>query len=110
MVREFVGAYYHVPLRYIPPLAYSGQALVVAWYITGGIRGVEIGSLMFGRQSDGPEKPASMELVRLALPRRVCTQSHVDYVIECFEHVNREKTNSKASNGNPPYYTISQLN
>jgi len=78
-------------LPHIPPLSYPGQALVVALYVVGGIRAVEIGSIMFGRQPDGTEKPAPMELVRLALPRRVYTQSHVDYVIECFEHVNREK-------------------
>jgi tryptophanase len=45
---------------------------------------VEIGSLMFGRRSKGRFVPAPMELVRLALPRRVYTQSHVDYVIEVF--------------------------
>ena len=74
-------------LPHIPPLEYPGQALAAALYTTGGIRGVEIGSVMFGRQPDGSEEPASMELVRLAIPRRVYTQSHVDYVIECFEHV-----------------------
>jgi tryptophanase len=74
-------------LPHIPPLEYPGQALAVALYTTGGIRGVEIGSVMFGRQPDGSEEPASMELVRLAIPRRVYTQSHVDYVIECFEEV-----------------------
>jgi tryptophanase len=42
---------------------------------------------MFGRQPDGSEKPARMELVRLAIPRRVYTQSHIDYVIECFKDV-----------------------
>jgi len=72
-------------LPHIPPLEYPGQALGVALYTTGGIRGVEIGSVMFGRQPDGSEEPANMELVRLAIPRRVYTQSHVDYVIECFE-------------------------
>lgn len=74
-------------LPHIPPLQYPGQALAVALYTTGGIRGCEIGSVMFGRQPDGSEEPADMELVRLAIPRRVYTQSHVDYVIECFEHV-----------------------
>lgn len=74
-------------LPHIPPLEYPGQALGVALYTTGGIRGVEIGSVMFGRQPDGSEEPAKMELVRLAIPRRVYTQSHVDYVIECFEEV-----------------------
>ena len=74
-------------LPHIPPLEYPGQALAVALYTTGGIRGVEIGSVMFGQQPDGSEEPARMELVRLAIPRRVYTQSHVDYVIECFEEV-----------------------
>lgn len=74
-------------LPHIPPLEYPGQALAVALYVTGGIRGVEIGSVMFGRQPDGREEPADLELVRLAIPRRVYTQSHVDYVIECFEEV-----------------------
>lgn len=74
-------------LPHIPPLEYPGQALAVALYTTGGIRGVEIGSVMFGRKPDGSEEPADLELVRFAIPRRVYTQSHVDYVIECFENV-----------------------
>jgi tryptophanase len=74
-------------LTHIDPLDYPGQALAVALYTTGGIRGCEIGSVMFGRRADGSEEPADMELVRLAIPRRVYTQSHVDYVIECFEEV-----------------------
>lgn len=74
-------------LPHIPPIQYPGQALAVALYETGGIRGCEIGSVMFGRQSDGSEQPAAMELVRLAIPRRVYTQSHIDYVIECFEDI-----------------------
>ena len=69
-------------LPHIPPLQYPGQALVVALYETGGVRGCEIGTVMFGRQPDGTESPAAMELVRLAIPRRTYTQSHVDYVIE----------------------------
>jgi len=78
-------------LPHIPPLEYPGQALAVALYIAGGIRGCEIGSVMFGRQPDGSERPAQMELVRLAIPRRVYTQSHVDYVIECIAGVNANK-------------------
>ena len=78
-------------LPHIPPLEYPGQALAVALYIAGGIRGCEIGSVMFGRQPDGSEQPAQMELVRLAIPRRVYTQSHVDYVIECIAGVNANK-------------------
>ncbi len=78
-------------LDHIPQLQYPGQSLAVALYEVGGIRGVEIGSVMFGRQPDGSEKPSRMELVRLAIPRRVYTQSHIDYVIECFEEVNRHR-------------------
>jgi tryptophanase len=69
-------------LPHVPPLAYPGQALAVALYETGGIRGVEIGTVMFGRHPDGSETPAAMDLVRLAIPRRTYTQSHMDYVIE----------------------------
>ena len=74
-------------LPHIPPLQYPGQALAVALYREGGIRGVEIGTVMFGRHPDGTETPASMELVRLAIPRRTYTQSHVDYVIEVVRSV-----------------------
>ena len=69
-------------LPHVPPLEYPGQSLAVALYRQGGIRGCEIGSVMFGLHPDGTEEPARMELVRLAIPRRVYTQSHVDYVIE----------------------------
>lgn len=69
-------------LPHIPPLAYPGQSLAAALYEEGGVRGCEIGSVMFGMQPDGREKPAAMELVRLAMPRRVYTQSHADYLIE----------------------------
>ncbi len=67
---------------HIPPLEYPAWALANALYLTGGVRGVEIGSVMFGLQPDGTEKPAATELVRLAFPRRVYTQSHVDYLGE----------------------------
>ena len=69
-------------LPHIPPLEYPGQALAIALYREGGIRGCEIGTVMFGRRPDGSEEPAAMDLVRLAIPRRTYTQSHVDYVIE----------------------------
>ncbi|HSW43818.1 MAG TPA: tryptophanase [Patescibacteria group bacterium] len=69
-------------LPHVPPLHYPGQALAVALYLEGGIRGCEIGTVMFGRHTDGTETPAAMDLVRLAIPRRTYTQSHVDYVIE----------------------------
>ncbi|HEX6662994.1 MAG TPA: tryptophanase [Gaiellaceae bacterium] len=69
-------------LPHIPPLQYPGQALAVALYESGGVRGCEIGTVMFGRHPDGSEQPAALDLVRLAIPRRTYTQSHVDYVIE----------------------------
>jgi tryptophanase len=69
-------------LGHIPALEYPGLALAVALYVTGGVRSCEIGTVMFGRQPDGSEVPAAMELVRLAIPRRTYTQSHIDYVIE----------------------------
>lgn len=78
-------------LPHIDPLAYPAQALANRLYEIGGIRGVEIGSLMFGRQPDGSEKPAAMELVRLAIPRRTYTQSHADYILEAFEQLAAEK-------------------
>lgn len=78
-------------LSHIPPLQYPGQALAVALYEIGGIRSCEIGSVMFGRKVNGHEQPAPLELVRLAIPRRVYTQSHFDYVIECFELLLQEK-------------------
>ncbi len=77
-------------LPHVPPLQYPGQALVVALYESGGVRGCEIGTVMFGRQADGSEAQAAMDLVRLAIPRRTYTQSHIDYVIEvCLEVAER---------------------
>lgn len=77
-------------LPHIDPLQYPGLSLSVALYEAGGIRSVEIGSVMFGRQPDGSEVPATMELVRLAIPRRTYTQSHIDYVIEVVQSVARD--------------------
>ena len=71
-------------LPHIPPLQYPGQAVAVALYELGGVRSCEIGTVMFGRQSDGRELPARYDLVRLAMPRRVYTQSHADYLVEVF--------------------------
>ena len=78
-------------LNHVPPLNYPGQAVACALYEIGGIRSCEIGSVMFGRQPDGQEHPAAMELVRLAFPRRTYTQSHADYVVEAFEELQAEK-------------------
>jgi tryptophanase len=75
----------------IEPLEYPAWSLTNALYLVGGVRGVEIGSVMFGRQPDGTERPAAKELVRLAFPRRVYTQSHVDYVAEVILHVHAER-------------------
>ncbi len=78
----------------IPPEQYPGQSIVCELYLEGGIRAVEIGSVMFGRYDDnGKLIPSMMELVRMAIPRRVYTQSHIDYLIEIILEVfkNREK-------------------
>jgi len=74
-------------LPHIAPLQYPGQALAVALYEAGGVRGCEIGTVMFGRHSDGSEHAAALDLVRLAIPRRTYTQSHIDYVIEVCQQV-----------------------
>jgi len=74
-------------LDHIPPLSYPGQALACALYEFGGVRACEIGTVMFGRAPDGSEQVAAMDLVRLAMPRRVYTQSHADYVIETFAEI-----------------------
>jgi tryptophanase len=79
-------------LPHVPQSEFPAWALSCALYLEGGVRSVEIGSVMFGRQPDGTEKPAAMELVRLAFPRRVYTQSHVDYLAEVLLHVNSLKT------------------
>jgi tryptophanase len=83
-------------LPHIPVEQYPGQALVGALYVEGGIRSVEIGSLMFGKY-DANKKliPAQMELVRLAIPRRVYTQSHIDYVAEVIIEVFNKRNEIK---------------
>jgi tryptophanase len=75
-------------LPHIPQSEYPAWALSLVLFLEGGIRAAAIGSVMFGLQPDGSEKPAAMELVRLAFPRRVYTQSHVDYLAEVLLHVN----------------------
>ncbi|MEW6745773.1 MAG: tryptophanase [Planctomycetota bacterium] len=77
-------------LPHIPPHEFPGQALVIELYREAAIRSCEIGSVMFGRMAAGQFKPAMLELVRLAIPRRVYTQSHVDRILEiCAELVQR---------------------
>lgn len=80
-------------LPHVPPLEYPGQALACEIYRAGGIRTCEIGSVMLGKRerSSGRESPAAMELVRLAIPRRVYTQSHIDYVIEVLGRVHERR-------------------
>jgi len=86
LVKPFGGHAVYLDARsllpHIDPLQYPGQALAVALYREGGIRGCEIGTVMFGLHPDGTESAAPMDLVRLAIPRRTYTQSHIDYVIE----------------------------
>ncbi|MCF8257607.1 MAG: tryptophanase [Flavobacteriales bacterium] len=79
---------------HIPVNEYPGQALVCELYRLAGIRSVEIGSVMFGKYAeDGSLIPAQMELVRLAIPRRVYTQSHIEYVLETFAEIMRTRDN-----------------
>jgi tryptophanase len=80
-------------LPHILPLQYPAWSLNNALYLLGGVRGVEIGTVMFGLQPDGTERPAANDLVRLAFPRRVYTQSHVDYLAEAIlaVHAQRER-------------------
>jgi tryptophanase len=80
-------------LPHVPPTSFPAQALACAFYEEGGIRGVEVGTLMFGGTdpATGHERIARLELLRLAIPRRVYTQSHVDYVIEVAGEVARRR-------------------
>lgn len=72
---------------HLSPLQYPGQAVAIALYREGGVRSCEIGTVMFGLHPDGTEHAAAMDLVRLAIPRRTYTQSHMDFVIEVVERV-----------------------
>ena len=78
-------------LPHIAPERFPAQALACALYLEGGIRSSEIGSLMFGKHNNGKFIPAKIELLRLAIPRRAYTQSHIDYVIEVFESLIKKK-------------------
>lgn len=83
--------YPHIPVEQFP-----GQALVCDLYLKGGIRTCEIGSVMFGKYDEHGELiPAQMELVRLAIPRRVYTQSHIDYVIETFGELMKDRESAR---------------
>jgi len=83
--------YPHIPVEQFP-----GQALVCDLYLKGGIRTCEIGSVMFGKYDERGELiPAQMELVRLAIPRRVYTQSHIDYVIETFGELMKDRESAR---------------
>ncbi len=89
---------------HLGPLDYPGISLCVELYRKGGVRGVEIGSVMFGRRdpNTGAEQPGPKELVRLAIPRRVYTQSHIDYVIEVVAAVHAERATLR------PYRIVEQ--
>jgi tryptophanase len=80
-------------LPHVSPSHLPGQSVVVELFVEGGIRGVEVGTVMFGRTDPetGVEQPAAMELVRLAMPRRVYTQSHVDFMVEAIVEVYRRR-------------------
>ncbi len=91
---------------HIPPEQFPGQALVCELYLKSGIRSCEIGSVMFGKNDEhGRFIPAPMELVRLAIPRRVYTQSHIDYVVETFAELlkEREQTAGYRITYQPPF-------
>jgi tryptophanase len=89
-------------LPHIPSTQYPAWSLNNALYLLGGVRGVEIGTVMFGLQPDGTEQPAAMELVRLAFPRRAYTQSHVDYLAEVILEVYTQRKQL------PGYQIVSQ--
>lgn len=90
----YIDARRFVP--HIPADFYPGQSIVCELYLEGGVRAVEIGSVMFGKYDDNRKLiPAMMELVRLAMPRRVYTQSHVDYLIEVISEVYKTRDRLK---------------
>ena len=89
----------------IPPSELPGQALVVAMFLEGGMRACEIGNVMFGRHDGGRFVPADLELVRIAIPRRRYTQSHIDYVLELFENLvtRRDEIRGMGMTHRPPF-------
>lgn len=94
-------------LPQVPPLEFPGQALLCELYLTAGIRAVEIGTVMFGHEDPetGEQVPSALELVRLAIPRRVYTQSHIDYVIDAVVDVyeRRESIRGLRMTYEPPF-------
>jgi tryptophanase len=95
MLRPFGGHAIYLNARrflpHIPQAEFPAQALTVALYREGAIRAVEIGTLMFGREGkDGPEYPA-LEMVRLAVPRRVYTSAQIQYVADTVARVYRDR-------------------
>lgn len=80
---------------HIPQEQFPAQSITCALYLDGGLRVVEIGSVMFGRTENGTFIAPDLELVRLAIPRRVYTQSHIDYVIEVVKHVHDQREDLK---------------
>lgn len=92
-------------LPHVPPGELPGQSVSIAMFLEGGVRACEIGTVMFGRTGeDGLQQPGPMDLVRLAIPRRVYTQSHMDYVIEVVRYVfdRREKLGGLRIVNEPP--------
>ena len=92
-------------LAHIPDAQYPAWSLANALYLAGGVRAVEIGTVMFGRKPDGSERPAAMDLVRMAFPRRVYMQSHVDYLAEVIlnVHAQRERVPGHRIVWEPPF-------
>jgi tryptophanase len=78
-------------LPHIPPEHFPAWSLNNALYLLGGVRGVEIGQVMFGKKPGGSDAAAALDLVRLAFPRRMYTQSHVDYIAEVLHEVNAQR-------------------
>ena len=92
-------------LPHIPAAQFPGQALVCELFLSEGIRSCEIGSAMFGHYANGIFVPAQLELVRLAFPRRVYTQSHFDYILEGIEELvaSKDKLKGLRLTYDPPF-------